>query len=153
MENGDEYTPTVIKNSFPCIVSDERGNEYTVVDLLCIKFLSMHLHINGEKPDIKDVTVPEDNLLVNCRIKILLTDKGTHLVSLEDEIYDRYPVIYPIANINYTYNVFADAVSYYKNLGYHETFDRTRFTDREISHKRIKNTIFEKWWVRRKAKL
>jgi hypothetical protein len=112
----------------------------------------MQINVNGENADINDSAYKEKDFMpADCRVRVLLSDTGKHVITIDDPLYHIIPYVVPVANNDYTYTIFADAVNYCRDLGYKDQFSKNRFSETLESNLRVKKLKLQKWWIRTKA--
>jgi len=137
---------------YPFTLTDESGVKYEIVDTLCFKFFNMDVSVNGPGAIIVEDGWSEQNLISECRIRVLKTNKAIYVVALDDNIYHTTPLVVPCKNSNYIYVRFADAVTYARMLGYKDIINRSKFDKALETNTRLKKLKYKEYWNREKKK-
>ena len=158
MKYGDKMSneePEDETQYYPHTLIDDMGNRYEIVDTLCFKFMEMGVQINGPDAVITEPGIGSMELPVGCRIQALKTREGEFIVALRDDIYHPIPMVTTTKNPNYIYVRFADAISYYKELGYKDFASISKLKKALETDRSLKKLRYTTWWKdeRKKRKI
>jgi hypothetical protein len=152
IDTGEEKESMSVRPpTYPFTLVDMDGNKFIVIDTICMKFLSMHVRINGANPDVSDMKAKITAAKASCRIAMLQGDDGLPVIEIKDDIFNVKPYITKIKNINHAYTVYADAIAYARRLGYTDMFEKNRFSWILSIQEENKKNHFADFWERVKG--